>query len=266
MRKAKAMGAIRGFRLWGVIIGLSCLGTADLASAQYSFIETPFNSASHSFYENIGTAWGVQGRGWFFNFGGGGAGNPAPFGGFDPNAQANFGTGFRGNGFSGNFRLTAGQGSDSTLTSSTPGVMVPNGGMGFFSDVQQRPFVLGVVPVVGEPVSPLRWRLERMAELGNSPGGRATEADRPNDKIGRGSSGTSSASRGDLSVAAIKAQQAAEDAAKAAEVAELLAKAQDFEAAGKTASAKVHYRRAALRATGKEQQEIAAKIKELEKK
>ncbi len=260
------MGAILGSRLWGVTIGLACLGAADLASAQYSFIETPFNSASHSFYENIGTAWGVQGRGWFFNFGGGGAGNPAPFGGFDPNAQATFGTGFRGNGFSGNFRMTAGQGSDSTLTSSTPGVMVPSGGMGFFSDVQQRPFVLGIIPVVGEPVSPLRWRLERMAEQENSPGAGASDSDRSPENRGSGSSSSSSASRGDLSVAAIKAQQAAEEADKAAEVAELLAKARDFETAGKTASAKIHYRRAALRATGKVQQEIAAKIRELEKK
>ena len=259
------MGAILGSRLWGVTIGLACLGAADLASAQYSFIETPFNSASHSFYEDIGTAWGVQGRGWFFNFGGGGAGNPAPFGGFDPNAQANFGTGFRGNGFRGNFRMTAGQGSDSTLTTSTPGVMVPNGGIGFFSDVQQRPFVLGIIPVVGEPVSPLRWRLERMAEQENSPGAGASDSDRSPENRGSGSSSSSSASRGDLSVAAIKAQQAAEDAAKAAEVAELLAKARELEAAGKTASAKIHYRRAALRATGKVQQEIAAKIRELEK-
>lgn len=257
------MGAILGSRLWGVIAGLVCLGPGDIASAQYSFIETPFNSASHSFYENIGTAWGIQGRGWFFNFGGGGVGNPAPFGGFDPNAQANFGTGFRGNGFSGNFRMTAGQGSDSTLTSSTPGVMVPNGGMGFFSDTQQRPFVLGVIPVVGEPVSPVRWRLERMAEQGNSPGAGGSDADRSSETSAGGSSSTSS---GDLSVAAIKAQQVAEEAAKAAEVAELLAKAQEFEAAGKTASAKIHYRRAALRATGKQQQEIAEKIRELEKK
>ena len=259
------MAVIFGSRLWGVIVGLACLGAADLSTAQYSFVETPFNSASHSFYENIGTAWGVQGRGWFFNFGGGGMGNPAPFGGFDPNAQANFGTGFRGNGFSGNFRMTAGQGSDSTLTTSTPGVMVPNGGIGFFSDVQQRPFVLGIIPVVGEPVSPLRWRLERMAEQGNSPiASGASDAD-PKESSGGGSSSTSSASRGDLSVAAIKAEQAAEDAAKAAEVAELLAKARELEAAGKTASAKIHYRRAALRATGKVQQEIAAKIRVLEK-
>src|SRR6185436_13105282 len=150
--------AIHCSRLCGVIIGLACLSGADIASAQYSFVQTPFNSTSNSFYENIGVSWGLQGRGWFANFGGAGGGVPSGFGGFDPNAQATFGSGFRGNGFSGNFRMTAGQGSDSTLTTSTPGVMVPSGGMGFFSDVQQRPFVLGMIPVVGEGVSPVRWR------------------------------------------------------------------------------------------------------------
>src|SRR6185436_5766502 len=132
-------------------------------------------------------------------------------------------------------------------------------------DVQQRPFVLGVVPVVGEPVSPLRWRLERMAELGNSP--RAGGASVANSKENRsGSSGASTAERGDLSIAAIKAQQAAEEAYKAGEITELLAKARELEAEGKISSAKIHYRRAAQRATGKEQQEIAAKIRELEMK
>jgi len=260
------MGIVIWSRMGAVVAGMLCLALADFASAQYSFTQTPFNTASHSFYENIGVSWGLQGRGWFANFGGGGAGNPAPFGGFDPNAQGNLGVGFRGNGISGHFALTAGQGSDRTMTSSTPGVTVANGGMGFFSDVQQRPFVLGVIPVVGEGVSPVRWRLERMAELGNSPGVGGADADRPQESGGGGSSNSSSAERGDLSVSAIKAQQAAEEEAKAAEVAELLEKAREYEAAGKTVSAKIQYRRAALRATGTQQQEIAVKIRELEKK
>lgn len=253
-------------QLWGLLAALACLPVADVASAQYSFQQAPFNTASHSFYENIGTAWGVQGRGWFFNFGGpgGGAGNPAPFGGFDPNAQATLGAGFRGNGFSGNFRLTAGQGSDSTLTSTTPSVMVPNGGMGFFSDGQQRPFVLGVVPVVGEPVSPLRWRLERMAEQGDSPG--ASDGDPKQKSSGGAASGGSSADRGDLSIAAIKARQAAEDETKVAEITVLLDKAREHEAAGKPGLATIYYKRAALRAKGPQQQDITAKVRELEKK
>jgi hypothetical protein len=254
-----------GSRPWGVVAGIACLALANVATAQYSFTQSPVTSSSHSFYENIGVSWALQGKGWFANFGGPGAGNPAPFGGFDPNAQATLGVGFRGQGFSGRFGLTAGQGSDSTFTSSSPSVTVPNGGMGFFSDVQQRPFVMGIIPIVGEGVSPVRWRLERMAEQGNSPGVGGSDADRPNES-GGGSSATSSAEKGDLSVSAIKAQQAAEEEAKAAEISELLQKAREYEAAGKTVSAKIQYRRAALRATGTQQQEIAAKIRELGKK
>lgn len=253
-------------RIFGIVAGMACLLLADVAIAQYSFTQTPFNTASHSFYENIGVSWGLQGKGWFANFGGAGGGVPAGFGGFDPNAQANVGVGFRGQGISGHFALTAGQGSDRTMTSTTPGVTVPNGGIGFFSDVQQRPFVMGVIPIVGEGVSPVRWRLERMAEQGDSPGVGGSDSDRPQGSGGGGSSSSSTAERGDLSVAAIKAQQAAEEEAKAAEVAELLQKAREYEAAGKTASAKIQYRRAALRATGTQQQEIAAKLRELEKK
>jgi hypothetical protein len=254
-------------KLLGLIVAAAVLCGAEIASAQYSFVQTPFNGASNSFYENIGTSWALQGRGWFANFGGAaGAGVPAGFGGFDPNAQANLGVGFRGNGFSGRFNLTAGQGSDMSLTTSTPGVTVANGGIGFFSDVQQRPFVLGIVPVVGEPVSPLKWRLERMAETGESPGAGPAKEPGGEQDGGGSSSGKSTAERGDLSVAAIKAQQAEEEAAKASEVAELLAKAREYEAAGKIAIAKIQYRRAAQRATGKEQQEIAAKLRELEKK
>lgn len=254
-------------RIFAVIALVPCLALPSVATAQYSYTQSPFNTASHSFYENIGVSWGLQGKGWFANFGGaGGGGVPAPFGGFDPNAQANLGVGFRGQGVSGHFALTAGQGSDRTMTSTTPSVTVPNGGMGFFSDVQQRPFVMGVIPIVGEGVSPVRWRLERMAEQGDSPGVGGSDADRPQQSGGGGSSSSSTAERGDLSVSAIKARQAAEEEAKSAEVAELLQRAREYEAAGKTASAKIQYRRAALRATGTQQQEIAAKLRELEKK
>lgn len=142
--------------------------------------------------------------------------------------------------------------------------MVPNGGMGFFSDVSQRPFVLGVIPVVGEPVSPLKWRLQRMAEQGASPGP-GTSAVPDGDKAA-GTLGLSSAERGDLSVAAIRAGQAADEDAKSAEIASLLEKARSLEDAGKPGVAKIYYKRAALRATGEQQQEIAGKIRELDKK
>jgi hypothetical protein len=46
----------------------------------------------------------------------------------------------------------------------------------------------------------------------------------------------------------------------------LLDKAREHEAAGKPGLAKIYYKRAALRAKGPQQEEITAKIQELEKK
>src|SRR5262245_65970440 len=90
----------------------------------------------------MGVSWGIRGNGWFFSFGGPVA---PPFGGFDPNAGANFG--FAGpNGY---FNFTAGQGASSTFSGQTPMVTVPNGGTGAFFDQTLRPFVTGAIPVVG---------------------------------------------------------------------------------------------------------------------
>ena len=127
-------------------------------SAQQVWTTTPLVNVSDSFYENFGVNWGVNLGG----FGGGGGGNgnggsqsgaffnmgnnstPPPFGGYDPAADATFG--FRAGPFS--FRLRAGQGSNRSITTQAPSVMLPNGGTGFFASVTQRPFVTGLEPVV----------------------------------------------------------------------------------------------------------------------
>lgn len=83
-------------RIWGAILGLACSFAASPVFGQYSLIQTPFNSASHSYYENIGVAWGLQGRGWFFNFGGPGPGAPPAFGGFDPMPRLTWASAFWG--------------------------------------------------------------------------------------------------------------------------------------------------------------------------
>ena len=200
-------------------------------------VGAPAHTAGHSFYESIGVRWGLRGNGWFFNFGGA---PPPVFGGFDPNAQANFGFG----GPNGFFNVTAGQGSSRTLTSASPSVTVMNGGFGFFSDTVQRPFVTAVVPVVGagddsdEPLPPLSFPP-------------------PPPQV-------SSAERGDLSVNAIKARRAQEKAEEAAamqaEVEVLLEKARGAQAEGKPGVAKVYLQMAARRATGKQQAEIVKQI------
>lgn len=211
------------------------LSASDVAAQPMINVGAPAHTAGHSFYENIGVRWGLRGNGWFFNFGGA---PPPVFGGFDPNAQANFGFGGQ-NGF---FNVTAGQGSSRTLTSASPSVTVMNGGFGFFSDTVQRPFVTAVVPVVGagddsdEPLPPLSFPPPQ----------------------------ASSAERGDLSVNAIKARRAQEKAEEAAaaqaEVNVLLEKARGAQAEGKPGVAKVYLQMAARRATGEQQAEIVKQI------
>jgi hypothetical protein len=154
-------------------------GFAAEARAQYSAISSPLNTAGNSFAENIGVNWGFSGRNFFFN--NGGAALP-PFGGHDPGADATFG--FGGRGFS--FNLTAGQGSSTTMGSQTGTITVPNGVPGFLFDGRQRPFVTGLVPVVGagwamaaETPTPyiVRPLEERLARLRAGEGAKAPAAE-----------------------------------------------------------------------------------------
>lgn len=239
--------------------------------AQQANIETPFHGAGHGFHEQIGVRWGLRGNGWFFNFGG-----PAPapaFGGFDPNAGASLGFG----GPNGFFGLTASQGSDRSLVSSSPSVTVMNGGMGFFSDTQQRPFVTGLVPVVGSPIhvpslvpdfgapqSVLQERLHRLQSEGGQPDADSTSPPAASSRP----AAESSAERGDLSVAEIKAQKAAEkstrEAALVEEIAVLLERAQAKLEAGQLGVAKIYLQMAARKATGEQRAEILKRIERLE--
>ena len=244
-----------------VTFALLTVGNGGLASAQQVTVATPHPTVSHSFYEQFGVQWGIQGKGWFFNFGG-----PVvpPFGGFDPNAGANFG--FAGpNGF---INFTAGQGSNSTFSGQTPMVSVTNGGTGVFIDQTVRPFVTGVIPVVGgEPPafnSVLQERLSRL-QAGEGTGEHKQAA--PAVSGGSATKGPSSAERGELSVAEIRARKAAagsaDDAAAAAEIDALLERARGAIAAGKPGVAKIHLQMAARRATGERQAAILKQLEQL---
>ena len=247
----------------GAAAALLAFICSTAAWGQYSQIESPFLSGGHSFYENVGVSWALQGNGWFARFGAPGV--APPFGGFDPAAQAQFGTGFRGGGINGFLNFTAGQGSDSFLGGQSASVVVPNGGMGFISDTTQRPFVLGIVPVVGaEPVSPVKQALSRLREgdVLNADRG-VRNAEQPSNPQSAIRNPQSSADRGDLSVAEIRAQQAAEESEHSAELAAALEKARDSEASGNLGLARIYYRQAARYASGGRKSEINAKIRAL---
>jgi hypothetical protein len=238
--------------------------------AQQVNVSGPFNSVGHSFYENNGVNWGLRGPNWFANFGGGAPGVAPPFGGFDPNAGANGGVGFRAGNVMGFLNFTAGQGANSTFVSQTPNVTVPNGGSGFFIDGSFRPFVTSVTPVVSDnsDSSPLRERVRRLqsGEVQTPSPGEETAEPAAAPAAGGGGSGNargSTAERGALSVAAIKAQAAAEQQAGDGELAALLEKAAGAEAAGKPSVAKIYYQMAARRTTGEQQREILARLQTL---
>ncbi len=155
-----------------VLLALALVGmTAEKALGQYSKLAAPFGVGGDSFYENIGIGWGFNGPNFSFNNGGAA---PPPFGGHAPGADGSFGFGGGGNNLGFHFNMTAGQGSSRTFTSQTPMIVVPNGSPGFLFDGRQRPFVTGVIPVVGagaaltpptpapHVVSPLAERLSRL--------------------------------------------------------------------------------------------------------
>jgi hypothetical protein len=241
-----------------------------LAQAQQVTVQTPFNTAGSSYYEQFGVQWGLRGNGWFARFGGPVA---PPFGGFDPNAGASFGFGDR-NGF---LNFSAAQGSSTTFGSQTPILTLPNGGTGFISDQSVRPFVTGVIPVVGDgpPVVPFRSvldeRLSRLSTGQDAPGQAATTATADTTAsavvaptAAATAAGPSTAERGDLSVAEIEANRGREQAELAAaeqeKINELLARGEAALAAGKAGAARIYWQQAAQRAAGEQRANILARI------
>ncbi len=135
--------------LSAAVLGSSVLFCAAGLSAQQTTISTPQHTVSDSFFEHMGTSWGLRGDNWFFNFGGGPTQAAPPLGGFDPSAGANFGFGFNRGGMSGFFNGNWSQGNRRSFTGQAPMVTVTSGFPGYFGDMSVTPFVTGVVPVVG---------------------------------------------------------------------------------------------------------------------
>jgi hypothetical protein len=282
------------------VAAIFVLSVATSVSAQQVTVGTPFVSVGDSFVESfgLGFSFGFPGRG----FTGGGVSsdigssrivgfNPFPvawpaggFGAFDPGAGASFGWGIRGDGLSGGFNLAAAQGSSRNLSATAGSLTVTNGVPGFFAATTQRPFVTGLIPVVGDygggiaPVfgpaalmpmptnrsSVVRERInrlkagERPATLrppipGDAPADH-NRADVASDEVDgfrarlRSAQG-SSAGRSDTSVAEIRRQQAAALQAAADELAELRRKVAAAEVAGKPHVARIYQQQIDRRST-----------------
>lgn len=264
--------------------GFVLLGVVTPLAAQQATVGVPLPVVSDSFYEHYGIGWGFGrrfpgGGGYFFNNGGGG-GIPA-FGGFDPNAGARLGFGGAGPGGAFGFGFSAAQGADRSFTSTTPFLTLPNGGAGSLFSGEIRPFVTGVVPVVGDggPVlktDPLTERLRRMRD-GETPGVRTTTgramattrepiASEPRDASKAPSASvtsngdaasTSTAEHGDLSVREIRRRRDTADDGAAKELEDLVARGSAAEADGRPRIARIYYEQALRRAAG----ETAAELK-----
>ncbi|MDY0170560.1 MAG: hypothetical protein RBS80_28730 [Thermoguttaceae bacterium] len=144
-----ATGVLPRTALLGYVAAFLVMACANAAAfAQQTTISTPFQGTNTSFFEQIGTQWGVKGPNFFFQFGGPGMGQPV-FGNPDPGAGIRGGWAWNSGPWSGHFNFIAAQGSRSSLVSQTPSITLPNGGTGYFSDTSQSPFVISYIPVVG---------------------------------------------------------------------------------------------------------------------
>lgn len=264
-----------------VVLGLALTVVLNTrpAAAQLINSGTGNISAGDSFSESIGTNWGARGRGWFFNFGGGTPGLAPPFGGVPGGLSG--GLGFAGGGLSGGLGFTAGQGSSRSLTSTSSSVTSLNGAPSFIFDGTLRPFITEITPVVGSRppmmISPLALKLQQAGGVqglrppmrlpqrqATEPAMAADESEAPRRASGNGLGGSgSSADRGDLSVAAIRRQQAAEEAALEAELNQFIAEANRLSAAGDNRGAALQYSKAAAKVEGDRRAEFLAKARAL---
>ena len=262
--------------LVGLVLAFLTL-TPERTNAQNINISNPVTRYSDRSYSHTGINFGfgipggsgpgsrVQGLGphgnltpWLgFQYGGNQA-YPI-FGGYSPNsgARLEFGRSGPNGGFS--FGINMAKGSTRTLSSVTPSLTVQNGFGGTLFNGQTRPFVTGMVPIVGgyqgSPSTPYPIGSLQSAGLDNgvtralnsgqldlrpsrreeifTPSGPVTYSDK-----------NSSAMTGDLSVAEIKAQRAKENRELTREVNALILEAKTLEKENLHAKARVIYGKA----------------------
>jgi hypothetical protein len=154
-------------RIANLAILAAVLCTTGTAWGQYSQITSPFNTANNSFFERqgVGFNFGLRTGGnlvgigrdgqptpngdIIFNQGGSGTALP-PFGGFDNNAGGQAGFAINNGAGTFGFNFDFAQGNSRSLVNQTPTIVIPNGGTGFVSDSTVRPFVISLIPVVGQ--------------------------------------------------------------------------------------------------------------------
>lgn len=273
---------------------MTCWLIAGKTDGQNINVSTPFTSVSDSYHENLGVNFGFAipgGRGSgsrvvglgpqgqlrpnlvFFQNGSGGT--IPPFGGYSPNAGATFGFGRVGPNGGYSLRFNLAQGSTRTSTTVAPSLTVQNGFGGSLISGQFRPFVTGVVPVVGGGAGfsnvtpgyginpgysqniPIDNGVTRALQSGQLDlGAGSEEVDRhvPAAPLTY-SNQRSSALGGDLSVAQIKAERKRKLAVRKRHFDEAMAEAKQLESEQRYAEARIKYRDASKLTDDKRLQE-----------
>ena len=188
----------------------------------------------------------------------------------------------------GGFRIQADQGGNRSFAGQSVSLTVPNGGTGFIFSGSVRPFVIGFIPVVGgggagvvsslplpymvpetTAISPVRQALDQIQSGAAPPlvldGSSTLGPDAlQREKMDRAPVGqTSTAERGDISVAEIRRQHARQDQKQERVVSSLLKQAREAKAKGKPNVAKIYYQMAARRARGDRKSEILDRMRSL---
>jgi hypothetical protein len=165
----RAVARRAGPVICAVLLGLLPVATAR---AQNITIGAPFQTINEGYSEFYGLGFQLSGPGFFFNNGG-----PGPFPPFGPPVS---GAQFGGQGQIGNlnynWNLRAAQGSSRTYIAQAPMLTVSDGAGGFISHGSVRPFVTGIIPVVGDYptipaypptfISPIDLALQRLRATG----------------------------------------------------------------------------------------------------
>ena len=250
------------------IVAVGVLSTlAGVVGAQpQANVQIPFRAANDGFFEQFGTGWAFSGPNWFARFGGAPA--VPPFGGVQPGAGITGGVGFNGGGINGGLGFMAAQGSRRGNVTQSGNLTLFNGYPGFLSDTSQSPFVVGLIPIVGQGKAP--WRLQYEGDIPTqrrdppatpalAPAAEARQTTPP--PAGRPHKDRDP---GQFSLQEIQRQRAEEEARGQQEARAHLAKAREARAAGKQNVARIYYQMAARRAVGPWKDLVQAELNSLD--
>jgi hypothetical protein len=237
-------------------------GVHSHAPAQQANVQAPFRAANHSFFEQFGSNWHLSGPGWFARFGGGPV--APPFGGAQPGAGITAGAGFAGGGgMNGGLGVLAAQGSQRSNVMQSGNLTLYNGLPGALSNTSHSPFVVGLIPVVGQGKPPWQQQLDGdIPTQTREPALLARDASPVEDNLPV----ARSEDPGQFSLEELARQQIETDAARQREALEHLAKAREALAASKPKVARIYYQMAERRASGELKARVAAELKSLERR